>query len=58
MSTLDPIELQVLSGGPVELELGAAAEKWARKILNPPSLMDKLGVPQDSLGDSTARLEI
>jgi hypothetical protein len=32
------------AGGPVELELGAAAEKWARKILNPPSLMDKLGV--------------
>jgi hypothetical protein len=32
------------SGGPAELELGAAAEKWARKILNPPSLMDKLGV--------------
>jgi hypothetical protein len=31
-------------GGPVELELGDAAEKWARKILNPPSLMDKLGV--------------
>jgi hypothetical protein len=31
-------------GGPAELELGAAAEKWARKILNPPSLMDKLGV--------------
>jgi hypothetical protein len=30
--------------GPAELELGAAAEKWARKILNPPSLMDKLGV--------------
>jgi hypothetical protein len=32
------------AGGPAELELGAAAEKWARKILNPPSLMDKLGV--------------
>jgi hypothetical protein len=26
------------------LELGAAAEKWARRILNPPSLLDKLGV--------------
>ena len=35
------------AGGPVELELGAAAEKWARKILNPPSLMDKLGVKAD-----------
>src|ERR1700678_1097628 len=32
------------AGGPAELELGAAAEKWARKIRNPPSLMDKLGV--------------
>jgi hypothetical protein len=32
------------AGGPAELELGAAAEKWARKILNPPSLMEKLGV--------------
>lgn len=30
--------------GPAQLELGTAAEKWARKILNPPSLMDKLGV--------------
>jgi len=30
--------------GPAELELGDAAEKWARKILHPPSLMDKLGV--------------
>ena len=26
------------------MELGAAAEKWARKILNPTSLLDKLGV--------------
>jgi hypothetical protein len=32
------------AAGPAELELGDAAEKWARKILNPPSLMDKLGV--------------
>lgn len=30
--------------GPVVFELGAQAEKWARKILNPPSLLDKLGV--------------
>jgi len=27
-----------------ELELGAAAEKWATKILHPPSRLDKLGV--------------
>jgi hypothetical protein len=32
------------AGGPVDLELGPKAEMWARKILNPPSLMDKLGV--------------
>jgi hypothetical protein len=31
-------------GGPAELELGAAAEKWAHKILNPPSRLHKLGV--------------
>jgi hypothetical protein len=32
------------AGGPLELELGAAAEKWEQKILKPPSLMDKLGI--------------
>jgi hypothetical protein len=32
------------AGGPASLELGAAAEKWAHKILNPPSRADKLGV--------------
>ena len=31
-------------GGPAELHLGDAAEKWARKILAPPSRLDKLGV--------------
>ena len=31
-------------GGPARLELGAAAEKWAAKILHPPSRSDKLGV--------------
>src|SRR5580658_1829845 len=31
-------------GGPAELELGEAAEKWADKILHPPSRMHKLGV--------------
>ena len=31
-------------GGPLDLELGAAAEKWAQKILNPPSRLQKLGV--------------
>ena len=32
------------AGGPAEFELGKAAEKWAQKILNPPSLLEKLGV--------------
>jgi hypothetical protein len=31
-------------GGPAELELGKAAEKWAEKMLHPPSRADKLGV--------------
>jgi hypothetical protein len=31
-------------GGPAELELGEAAEKWAQKILHPPSRVHKLGV--------------
>src|SRR5438045_534840 len=32
------------AGGPAELELGKSAEKWAGKILHPPSRADKLGV--------------
>jgi len=31
-------------GGPAALELGKAAEKWARKILHPPTRADKLGL--------------
>ena len=31
-------------GGPATLELGAAAEKWAHKILHPPTRAGKLGV--------------
>jgi hypothetical protein len=31
-------------GGPAALELGPQAEKWARKILHPPTLLEKLGV--------------
>ena len=29
-------------GGPAALELGAAAEKWAKRILHPPTRADKL----------------
>lgn len=32
------------AGGPAEFDLGRAAEKWAAKILDPPSRLDKLGV--------------
>jgi hypothetical protein len=32
------------AGGPASFELGKAAEKWAEKILHPPSRLDKLGV--------------
>jgi hypothetical protein len=31
-------------GGPATLELGAQAERWAHKILHPPTLLEKLGV--------------
>lgn len=31
-------------GGPAAFELGTAAEKWAHKILHPPSRVDKLGI--------------
>jgi hypothetical protein len=33
-----------LATGPVSLELGPAAPRWAQKILHPPSRIDKLGV--------------
>src|SRR5215472_8376971 len=32
------------AGGPAAFELGASAEKWAKKILHPPTLLNKLGV--------------
>jgi hypothetical protein len=31
-------------GGPASFELGAAAEKWAHKILHPPTRASKLGI--------------
>ena len=38
-------ELRVESqNGRAVFDLGGQAEKWAQKILNPPSLLDKLGV--------------
>jgi hypothetical protein len=30
--------------GPAELDLGGAAEKWERRIVHPPSLLNKLGI--------------
>lgn len=32
------------TGGPVALELGTQAAAWAKRILSPPSRMDKLGI--------------
>ena len=47
--------------GMLSLELGAAAEKWKAKILNPPSRLDKLGVKPTSavalIGEFDARFE-
>src|SRR5713226_5909640 len=37
------------AGGPAAFELGPAADKWAHKILNPPSRLDKLGVKEGSI---------
>jgi len=36
------------SGAQAALDLGAAAEKWAAKILHPPARLDKLGVKAGS----------
>jgi hypothetical protein len=36
------------SGGTAKFALGALADKWAHKILNPRSLVDKLGIKADS----------
>jgi hypothetical protein len=33
-------------GGPASFDLGKAAEKWANKILHPPSRLDKLGIKE------------
>src|SRR5215471_8869333 len=42
-------ELKVAyAGGLATFELGSCAEKWAKKILNPKSLVDKLGVKPGS----------
>lgn len=34
----------MFAGGPASLELGKAAEKWAAKILHPPTRAEKLGL--------------
>src|SRR6185503_20641096 len=36
----------VAGGRPVVLELGASAEKWAKRIASPPSRIEKLGVKE------------
>lgn len=47
MKSVAPREgwLEIASpAGPLALKLGAAAEKWAHKILHPPSRLEKLGI--------------
>ncbi|HWO93491.1 MAG TPA: hypothetical protein VNL92_01875 [Dehalococcoidia bacterium] len=45
------------AGGEAALDLGDTAAKWARKILNPPSLMDKLGVKPGMRVSMVGRIE-
>ena len=45
------------AGGPVAFELGPTADKWARKILNPPARLEKLGVKEGSLVSLVGILE-
>ena len=40
----DGLLMLKFEGGEASLELGKAAQKWAEKILHPPSRLDKLGV--------------
>jgi hypothetical protein len=42
------LELE-FDGGPASLELGADAERWAREITNPKTVVDKLGVKPGQL---------
>jgi len=44
VSAADGVLRLEYSGGPAELALGQAAEKWAAKILQPPSRAAKLGI--------------
>jgi hypothetical protein len=47
MKTIEPCDgwLEIVSpNASLALQLGPAAEKWAHKILHPPSRLDKLGV--------------
>jgi len=44
VTALDGLLRLEFPGGPAVLELGAAADKWAHKILHPPSRADKLGI--------------
>ncbi len=57
--------LEILSPeGSLGLQLGAASEKWAQKILHPPSRLDKLGIKAGmrvsiiGLKDESLRAEI
>ena len=45
------------AGGPAEFELGRAAEKWAQKILHPPTRADKLGLKTGLVARVTGEVE-
>ena len=49
VNTKDGVLILDFVGGPAKLELGEpAADKWAQKIMNPPTRLDKLGVKPGS----------
>jgi hypothetical protein len=48
----------VWRGGPLALELGAAAERWAEKIEHPPGRLEKLGVKPGARVALVGRFEL
>ena len=49
VTTNDGVLTLEFEGGPAKLELGEpAADKWAKKIMNPPTRLDKLGIKPGS----------
>lgn len=49
VNTNDGVLILEFDGGPIQLELGEpVADKWAQKIMNPPTRLDKLGIKPGS----------